>query len=174
MQAIVMCMANIVLTGFMGAGKTSVGKKLKEITGMEMVDTDDSIEEDAGMAISEIFEKFGEVHFRELEKKAVLKASKLKNHIIVTGGGVVLKKENIENLGKKGKIVYLHAPPKVLYERIKDETHRPLLEVEDPIGKIKELLEFRAPFYANNDFTIDTSNMSVDEAAKEVLDITGK
>ena len=162
-------MVNIVLTGFMGAGKSAVGRRLKEQTGMEMVDTDDIIERDAGMAISEIFEKFGEPHFRELEKKAVEEASELENHIIVTGGGVVLKEENINNLKKDGKIIYLHAPAEILFERIKDETHRPLLQVDDPLGKIKELLEFRAPFYANNDFLIETSKMSVDEVAQEVI-----
>ncbi|MBU2559320.1 shikimate kinase [archaeon] len=167
-------MANIVLTGFMGAGKSAVGRKLKELTGMEMVDTDDMIERDAGMAISEIFEKFGEGHFRELEKKAVEKASDLKDCIIVTGGGVVLKEENINNLRKNGKIIYLHAPAKVLYERIKDETHRPLLQVDDPLLKIKEMLLFRAPFYANNDFVIDTANMNVDEVADEVIKIIKK
>jgi shikimate kinase len=164
-------MGNIVLTGFMGAGKSAVGRRLKELTGMELVDTDDMIEEDAGTVISEIFEKFGEPHFRELEKKAVVKASELENHIIVTGGGVVLKEENIENLKKNGKIVYLHAPAEVLFERIKDETHRPLLQVDDPLGKIKELLEYRAPFYANNDFVIDTSNMNVNEVAEEIVKI---
>ncbi len=162
-------MGNIVLTGFMGAGKTSVGKRLKEITGIEMVDTDDMIEEDASMPISEIFEKFGEPYFRELEKKAVAKASALENRIIVTGGGAVLKEENIKNLRKNGKIVYLHAPPEVLYKQVKDETQRPLLQVDVLLKKIRELLEYRAPFYANNDFVIDTSNMSVDEVAEEVV-----
>jgi shikimate kinase len=162
-------MANIVLTGFMGAGKSAVGRRLEELTGMEMVDTDDMIEEDAGMAIAEIFEKFGEPHFRELEKKAVEAASELENHIIVTGGGVVLKEENIENLRKNGKIIYLHAPAEVLYERMKDETHRPLLQVDDPLLKIKEMLEFRAPFYAKNDFVIDTSSIGVEEVAEGVI-----
>jgi len=167
-------MVNIVLTGFMGAGKTSVGKRLKEITGMEIVDTDDIIEEEAGMIISEIFKEFGEPHFRELEKKAVAKASALENHIIVTGGGAVLKEENIKNLRKNGKIIYLYAPPEVLYERIKDETHRPLLQIDDPLKKVRELLEYRTPFYADNDFMIDTSNMGVDEAAGKVARAVGK
>ncbi len=167
-------MENIVLTGFMGAGKTSVGRRLKELTGMEIVDTDDIIEEKAGMVISEIFEKFGEVHFRELEKRAVAWASTLKNHIIVTGGGAVLKKENVKNLRKNGKIIYLYAPPEVLYERIKGETHRPLLQVDDPLGKIKELLEYREEFYADNDFIIDTSNMGAKEVAEEVAGLLKK
>ncbi len=164
-------MVNIVLTGFMGAGKSAVGRRLKELTDRGLVDTDDMIEKGAGMIISEIFEKFGEPHFRELEKKAVEEASKLENHIIVTGGGVVLREENMENLRKNGKIIYLHAPAEVLYERIKEETHRPLLAVDDPLGKIKELLEYRAPFYANNDLEIDTSNMGVDEVAEKVVKI---
>lgn len=167
-------MVNIVLTGFMGAGKSAVGRRLKELTGMGMVDTDDMIERDAGMPISKIFEKFGELHFRELEKKAVAKASGLDNHIIVTGGGVVLKEENINNLKKNGKIIYLHAPAELLYERIKDETHRPLIQEDDPPGKIKELLEFRAPFYANNDFTINTEDLDIDEVAEEIIKIIKK
>jgi shikimate kinase len=164
-------MGNIVLTGFMGAGKSAVGRRLKELTGMEMVDTDDMIVRDAGMAITEIFEKFGEPHFRELEKRAVLEVSGLENHVIVTGGGVVLKEENIINLRKGGKIVYLHAPPEVLYERVKDETHRPLLHVDDPLGKIREMLELRKEFYANNDFTVDTTSMNIDEVVDEILKI---
>jgi len=167
------CMKNIVLTGFMGAGKSSVGRALSEKTGMPVIDTDDEIEERAGMAITEIFEKHGEDHFRELERQVVAQVSALEGHIIITGGGVVLKKENMDNLRKNGVIFYLSAPPKVIYDRVKDETHRPLLQVEDPLGRIKELLEFRAPFYADNDFTIDTSGLTVDEVAEEVLRTMG-
>jgi shikimate kinase len=162
-------MKNIVLTGFMGAGKTSVGKRLAERRGMGIVDTDDKIEEDSGMKISDIFSTFGEPYFRELEKKAVEEVSRLEGHVIVTGGGVVLNKENMRNLRKNGIIVYLHAEPEVIYERVKHETHRPLLQVEDPLKKIRELLEYRAPFYADNDITIDTSNMGIDEVVEEIL-----
>jgi shikimate kinase len=162
-------MKNIVLTGFMGAGKSSVGRALSEKTGMPVIDTDDEIEKRAEMAISDIFEKHGEPHFRDLEKDEVARVSDMEGHIIITGGGVVLKKENMDNLRKNGVIFYLHASPEAIYERIKDETHRPLLQVEDPLGKIKELLEYRAPFYADNDFTIDTSGLTVDEVAEEVL-----
>jgi len=162
-------MKNIVLTGFMGAGKSSVGRKLAEKLEMGVVDTDDIIEKNAGMKISQIFEKFGEPHFRELEKKAVAEASKLENHVIITGGGVVLKEENMKNLRKNGIIVYLHAKPEVLHSRIKHESHRPLLQVKEPIKKIKELLEYRAPFYANNDFMIDASELTVEEVVEEIL-----
>ncbi|MDI6654264.1 MAG: shikimate kinase [Candidatus Hydrothermarchaeota archaeon] len=162
-------MKNIVLTGFMGAGKSSVGRRLAEKLGMGVVDTDDLIERSAGMKISEIFAKHGELHFRELEKKAVAEVSKLENHVIITGGGVVLKEENMKNLRKNGIIVYLHAMPEVLYERVKNEIHRPLLQVKEPIKKIKELLEFRAPFYADNDFMIDASELTVEEVVEEIL-----
>lgn len=162
-------MKNIVLTGFMGAGKSSVGRKLADRLGMSVVDTDELIERSAGMKISEIFARYGEEHFRELEKKAVAEASKLENHVIITGGGVVLKEENMKNLRRNGIIVYLRARPEVIHSRIKHESHRPLLQVKEPIEKIKELLEHRAPYYANNDFMVDTSDLTVEEVVKEIL-----
>jgi shikimate kinase len=162
-------MKNIVLTGFMGAGKSVVGRKLAERLEMNVVDTDAVIEEESGMNISEIFRRFGEAHFRELESEAVRKVSTLKDHVIITGGGVALNKDNIENLRKKGVIVHLHAEPEVIYKRVKDEIHRPLLQIEDPLKKIKELLEQRAPFYANSNIEVDTSKLSVDEVVEEIL-----
>ncbi|HDH28329.1 MAG TPA: shikimate kinase [Euryarchaeota archaeon] len=162
-------MKNIVLTGFMGAGKSSVGKRLAEHLGLSVVDTDEVIEEDSGMKISEIFSRFGEPRFRELESEAVKRVSKLTDHVIVTGGGVVLKAVNIENLRKKGIIIYLHAAPETIYNRVKDETHRPLLQVADPLAKIRELLESRSQFYANNDIEVDTTNLSVDEVVEEII-----
>lgn len=162
-------MENIVLTGFMGAGKSAVGRALAKKTGMKLVDTDELVEKKTGMKIADIFKKFGEEHFRALEKQVVEKVSELENHVIVTGGGVVLKKENMENLRRKGVIVYLHAKPDAIYERVKHETHRPLLQVENPMKKIKEMLEHRAQFYANNDFMVDTSELTTEEAAEEIL-----
>lgn len=162
-------MKNIVLTGFMGAGKSSAGKKLAERLEMQVVDTDELIERRAGMKISEIFSRYGEPHFRELEKEVVEEVSKLENHVIITGGGVVLKKENMQNLRRNGVIIYLHAEPEIVYQRVRNEVHRPLLQVANPMEKIKELLEFRAPFYADNDFAIDTSNLSVEQVVEEIL-----
>ncbi len=161
-------MKNIVLTGFMGAGKSSVGKKLSEMLGLAVVDTDDVIEKDSGMDIEEIFSRLGEVRFREMEKEAVKKVSSLKNHIIITGGGVVLDKENLRNLRKNGVIVFLHASPETIYNRVRNETHRPLLQVKNPLEKIVELLEYRESFYANNDLQIDTENLSITGVAEEI------
>jgi shikimate kinase len=162
-------MKNIVLTGFMGAGKSAVGEKLAERLGMQVIDTDDIVEQESGTKISNIFSEFGEDHFRELEKMVVEAVSTFDNSVIITGGGVVLNKENIENLRNGGIIVYLHATAEVIYKRIKSETHRPLLQVDEPMDKIKELLEYRAPFYANNDIEVDTSNLTVDEVVEEII-----
>ncbi len=162
-------MKNIVLTGFMGSGKSAVGASLAENLGMKVVDTDGLIEERMCMSINDIFSSRGEAYFREVEKKAVAQVSELGGHVIITGGGVVLNEGNIANLRRNGVIVYLHADPEVVYERVKDETHRPLLQVEDPLGKIKELMEVRASFYANNDLAVDTSSLTVEEVASEVL-----
>lgn len=162
-------MKNIVLTGFMGAGKSAVGKILAEKTGMTLVDTDELIEAKTGMEIVDVFKKLGEEYFRSLEKSVVKEVSKLENHIIVTGGGVVLKKENMENLRRNGVIVYLHARPEVIYKRVRRDTRRPLLQVEDQTKRIKELLEYRAPFYADHDFAVDTSELAVAQVAEEIL-----
>ncbi len=160
---------NIVLTGFMGAGKTTVGKKLAEVLEIPLVDTDDLIEDKIGMKISEIFARHGEEYFRELEEQIVEEVSRLHSHIIVTGGGVVLREKNMRNLKRGGVVIYLHASPEVIYERIKNQTHRPLLQVDDPLAKIRELMDFRAPYYANHDFTVDTSSLTVDEVVEEIL-----
>jgi shikimate kinase len=162
-------MKNIVLTGFMGAGKSSVGRIPGEKLQMRVIDTDDMIEKDAGMSISDIFSKHDESHFRELEEKVVQQTSNLSGYIIITGGGAILNKENMENLRKKGVIIYLHTTPEIIYNRIKGKTHRPLLQVKNPLKKIKELLDFRAPFYANNDIEVKTSNLSVDEVVEEII-----
>lgn len=164
-------MVNIILTGFMGAGKSSVGKILAKKTGMDVVDTDDVIEGEAGMSISFIFKRHGEEHFRELEKKVVEKVSNLENSIIITGGGVVLDKENMTALRKNGTIVYLHAEPDTVYERLKDDAARPLLKVTHPNREIKRILNSREPFYKDHDHQIDTDDLTIDQVADRILDI---
>jgi len=162
-------MKNIVLTGFMGAGKSAVGNKLAQMLNREVIDTDQIIEEESELKIDEIFQEFGEEHFRELEKIIVEGVSELDGHVIVTGGGVVLDKGNIENLRKNGVIVYLHADPETIYNRVKSETHRPLLKVENPLQRITKLLEEREPRYADHDILVDTSNLTVDEVAEKII-----
>ncbi|MDP8298637.1 MAG: shikimate kinase [Candidatus Tantalella remota] len=155
-------MKNIVLIGFMGTGKTMLAKALADDLGMKYVSIDDIIVEEEGRPISEIFETEGEPHFRELEKSVVKKVSEASDQIIDTGGGVVLAPENLENLSKNGTVICLWADPEVIYERTKNHGHRPLLNVEDPLAKIRELLEYRRPFYEKAECHIDTTDFSID------------
>src|SRR5512135_2902183 len=154
---------NIILTGFMGVGKTSVGTRLAKDLGFTFVDTDDLIEADQRMTITDIFAKFGEPRFREIESRIVQQVMTGENQVISTGGGAVIRDGNRTAFKKAGLVVCLSARPEVIYERIKHEIHRPLLQTPDPLSKIKELLESRAAFYAQADMIIDTSEKTVDD-----------
>lgn len=160
---------NIVIVGFMGTGKTVVAKGLAAKLKMEYVSMDDIIEQKEGKSINEVFSQDGEPHFRKVEKKVVEELSKKDGLVIDAGGGVVLDEDNIKNLKKNGVIVCLTVSPDVIYERTKKYTHRPLLNVSDPKKKIKELLDFRAPYYKKADFQIDTSSKSISEVVEEVI-----
>ncbi len=162
-------MKNIVLLGFMGTGKTVVGKKVARKLKMEYLDMDDLIEEEARIPIREIFSRFGEEHFRDLESKMVERVSEYENKVMATGGGIVLRKENMDNLRKKGILICLTATPEVILERTKGEHHRPLLEVDYPLAIIKELLKFRAPYYAQADYSLDTSSLTIDQVVEQVI-----
>ncbi len=162
---------NVVLVGFMGTGKTSVGLELADMLDMNFIDTDDIIEQDSSMIISDIFTKMGEGHFRNLESKAIEKVCKLSQHIISTGGGAVIRDQNIQNLKKTGMLFHLDATPEVIFNRTSRETQRPLLKVDDPMGKIREMLKNRAPFYAKADHRIDTSQLSVKEVAERIVEL---
>lgn len=162
-------MKNIVLLGFMGTGKTAVGKKLAERLEKEYLDLDELIEKKAGITISEIFSRFGEKYFRDMESKIAEEVSSYKNKIIATGGGIVLRKENITNLRHNSTLICLTAKPEIILERTKTAYHRPLLEVDDPLAKIKELLNYRAPFYTQADHSLDTSALTVEQVTEEII-----
>jgi len=162
---------NIVLVGFMGTGKTSVGIKLAEMLGMTFVDTDDVIEKDSGMIISDIFSKHGENYFRDLESEVAEKISKLKNQVVATGGGIVKREINIENLKKTGLLFCLDASPEVIAQRTSGYSHRPLLQVDDPISRIRDLLKEREPLYAKADYRIDTSELTVEQVIEKMVSI---
>ncbi|RMF92462.1 MAG: shikimate kinase [Candidatus Schekmanbacteria bacterium] len=163
-------MNSIVLTGFMGTGKSAVGKVLAEKLSFKIIDTDAMIEEKAGTSISEIFRTKGEAVFREYEEKVIEEIAGSRNSVVITGGGAVIKEKNIENLRKCGKIVCLKATPEEIYNRVKYETHRPLLQVENPIDRIKELLNAREEFYKKADFSIDTTGLKIEEVADKVIE----
>jgi shikimate kinase len=154
---------NIILTGFMGVGKTLVGKKLANDLGYTFVDTDKLIEDDQHMAITAIFSRHGEPYFREVEAKIIQQVMEGEEQVVSTGGGAVIRDVNRQAFKKAGLVVCLTARPEVIYSRIKHETHRPLLQTADPEAKIKELLDSRAGFYSQADVIIDTSEKTVDE-----------
>ncbi|HUJ17824.1 MAG TPA: shikimate kinase [Nitrospirota bacterium] len=159
---------NIILTGFMGVGKTSVGTGLAKDVGYQFVDTDLLIEADQKMSVTEIFSTKGEPFFREVESRVIGEVLQRESQVVSTGGGAVLRDSNREAFKKAGFVVCLTARPEVIFERVRHETHRPLLRTEDPLAKIGELLESRAPFYAQADAVIDTSEKSVEAVITEI------
>ncbi len=166
-------MKNIVLTGFMGTGKTEVGRELARILGWRIIDVDDEIVKDQDMSISEIFSKFGEPAFRDIETQMIRKVSQNRNVIISTGGGAVLRQENMDILREKGVIICLDATPETIFNRTRSNSERPLLQVKDPLGRIKELMESRRPFYQKADITIDTDGKTPLLITEEILEKIG-
>jgi len=164
-------MKNIVLVGFMGTGKSVVGKALAKQLKMNFINTDEIIRTLEKREIVAIFEDSGEEYFRRVEKEVVKEASERDSVVIAAGGGVVLAEENMKNLKSKGVIICLTADPEVIYARTKKHRHRPILNVEDPIAKIRELLDKRAHFYAKADYQVDTSGKSVKEVTEEIKKI---
>lgn len=164
---------NIVLLGFMGTGKTVVAEKLANDLEMQFVEVDSVIEECTGTTINEIFAKKGEPYFRKIETDVVRELSDKKGLVISAGGGVVLKKENIKELEKNGILICLKAAPEEIYKRVQNEKHRPLLKAEDPLKKIKELLDYRKSYYDKIKIQIDTTGKSVNDIVNEVKKCIG-
>lgn len=138
---------NIAMIGFMGTGKTTVSRALSMITGLKEIDVDDYIVEKAGMSISDIFEKYGEEHFRHLETEALREIVGGNGQIISCGGGAVLKDENVDILKENGTIVLLTASPETIFDRVKDHTHRPILNNDMSLEHVKSLMADREPRY---------------------------
>lgn len=154
-------MKHVILIGFMGCGKSTVGIRLSYRLRRVVEDTDKLIEKRAGKSISDIFKEEGEAAFRQMETKCLQELMTLKDErIISTGGGLPMKIENHELLKRLGTVVYLRISPKGVWERLKNDTIRPLLQCDDPMAKIEELLAKRAPVY--------------EQAADVVLDVDGK
>ena len=160
---------NIVLTGFMATGKSEVGKDLARLLEMEFIDTDDLIEEKVEMKISEIFAKKGEKFFRDLESEIAKEVGGWDNYVSATGGGIVLRQENINSLKKNGKIINLKTSVSKILERALKNSDRPLLNVENKSKEIKKLLSERKPYYEECDFSVDTTDTSSKEAAEKIV-----
>ncbi len=152
---------NISLIGFMGTGKTTVSKALSKITSFKEIDVDAYIVENEGKAISDIFKDSGEAYFRTLETNALQTISSKQGQIISCGGGAVLKDENVDILKKNGVIVLLTATPETIFDRVKDHTHRPILNNDMSLRHVKELMEQREPRYqsvANVKVNVDSND----------------
>jgi len=162
---------SIALIGFMGTGKTAVGKALAEKLGKEFFELDPLIEKKAGKTIPAIFKEDGEIAFREFEIEAIKEVSKERNAVIACGGGVVLNKINIDRLKREAVIVCLTASPRVILRRTsRDAEERPLLTVANPAPTIKELLRFRRPFYERAaDTTVNTSRLDIDSVVTQII-----
>jgi len=153
---------NIFLVGLMGAGKSTIGKRLAELSNKRFLDSDKEIEIRTGVNIDLIFEIEGEEGFRKRECKIIEELSALDNIILATGGGAVLNADNRRHLHQGGTIIYLQASAEQLTQRTAKDKKRPLLKIEDRLGKIEELLKIRAPLYEEAaDFIINTDDHTV-------------
>ena len=159
---------NLALIGFMGTGKTSVGRHVAEHLGFEFLDTDELIQSHTGRTIADIFAKDGEPAFRELERQIVQKLSTREKTLISTGGGLPTNAENLAALKSFALVICLWASPEKIWERVRYQSHRPLLHDADPQKKIRALLAAREPFYRQADVLINTDLRSVREAAQQV------
>ncbi|MDE6364626.1 MAG: shikimate kinase [Lachnospiraceae bacterium] len=165
-------MENIILIGYMGSGKTTVGKNIAKLKNYTFVDTDEMIVEQQQRSIKEIFATDGEQMFRDLETALLrqLVVEKREHMVISTGGGMPLREENRQLLSKLGKVVYLKASPATIYDRIKGDTARPLLQCEDPMKRIEEMLAAREPVYEEGAMLIvDVNKLRQSEAAEQCV-----
>jgi len=159
---------NLALIGFMGTGKTSVGRLVADQLGFEFLDTDELIQVRTGRTIADIFAKEGEPAFRQLERQVVQELSTREKTVIATGGGLPTNAENLAALKSFALVICLWASAEKIWERVRNQSHRPLLHDAEPQKKIRELLAAREPFYKQADVLINTDLRSVREAAQQV------
>jgi shikimate kinase len=161
-------MKNLVLVGFMGTGKSAVGRGLAERLGLEFVDMDRLIEHRTGQTIKEIFATHGEARFRQLERETAAELAGHNGQVIATGGGIVLDPANLQNLGRTGLVVCLWADPEVVHRRTAHARHLPLLESADRRARVEHLLREREARYRAIPHRVDTSHRTVAEVVAEV------
>jgi shikimate kinase len=159
---------NLALIGFMGTGKSCVGQALAAQLRFDFVDTDQLIETRAGRSISLIFAQAGEAVFRGIERQIVEELALRERTVIATGGGLAANPENLASLKQHALVVCLWASPVMIWERVRGQTHRPLLHDPDPMNKIRQLLAAREPFYRQADVLISTETRSVKEVVFHV------
>ncbi len=170
---------NIILIGFRGTGKTTVGELLSKRLERDFIDSDKSIESSTGKTIKQIFEKDGEEGFREIEAGVIAKLSKMDNKIIAAGGGAILRDNNVKNFKNNGFLVLLEAAPEIIHERVtqdeKTAQQRPSLTNKKPLEEIKHLIEQRKHAYKKAaDYTINTSCISCENIVNEIITVANK
>ncbi len=163
---------NIFLIGFMGCGKSTMARLLAEELSAEIIEMDETIEQEAGMSINAIFEKYGEEHFRDLESALIERISKKGGAIVSCGGGAILRSKNVDSMKSNGQIIYLSATPETIFERVRFSTNRPLLNGNMNVEYIASLMEKRLPRYlAAADKTISVDGKNKDEVVRNLLTI---
>lgn len=160
---------NLALVGFMGTGKSSVGRLAAEALRFSFVDTDELVEAQSGLSVEQIFEQQGEPAFRQLEKQVVESLGQRQKTVIAAGGGLVIDPANLASLKTHALVVCLWASPEMIWERVRAQTHRPLLKTGDPLAKIRELFARRDPLYRQADVLIQTCYRSPEKVAQQVL-----
>lgn len=164
---------NVILIGYMGTGKTSIGKRVAQSLGFEFVDTDDLIVQSCSKAITQIFTDEGEDHFRDLESETLSVCAQSNHQMISTGGGIVLRKRNREVLQYAGYVIWLRASAESILDRVSKNHDRPLLHTKNPLLKIRSMLEERDELYSScADFIIDTDELSIGETAFGICEST--
>lgn len=159
---------NVFLIGFMGCGKSTMARLLSQEMGVELIEMDEMIEVEAGMTINEIFEKYGENHFRDLESQLICRITEKGGVVVSCGGGAILRQENVTNMKKNGRIIYLSATPETIYERVRHSTNRPLLNGNMNVEHISSLMEKRLPLYEK------AADVTIGVDAKEKRDVLGE
>ncbi len=163
---------NIILIGFMGSGKSSMGIRLSYQMKQPYIDTDKEIERTSGKKISEIFEQDGEPAFRQMEHDMIMSYLEkgVRNHVISTGGGLAVNEDNWEPLKKLGVVVWLRIRPETVMERLAGDKNRPLLQTEDRETRIRELMEYREPFYKGcSDVIVDVDDKPPERIMDEIF-----
>ena len=160
---------NIILVGFMGTGKTTVGKILARRLNKKFIDMDKLIEKRAGKSISRIFSEDGEPHFRRLEYLLVQELAGMKNQVVAAGGGIVLNPDNIVNFSRSGKVICLLASENDVLRRVSASADRPLLEKGDRLQNIKKLMEQRRPLYETIPDRVNTSGLTPEDVAETIM-----
>ncbi len=165
----------IYLTGFMGTGKSSVAKWLAKDLKIPYYDIDDNVEQNAGISISDIFEKHGEQHFRQLERIEINNLNKDDYCIVALGGGAITWGDNLNYIKQTGVLISLMATPEEIYERVSSaKTVRPLLNCDNPLEKIVSLMQKRVYYYIKSDIMVDTNNKTVKEVAEVIIKLLQK